>query len=132
MISEYSAKYQPHCFEPRKPIIPETMVQCSKDPLSHQTTTRSDYKPQPLCPPQRREKEGYRPPSTALDCLTNYRLEFRPKQICPPEPCLPPPIISCPAKFDGNPTYRSKHMELKNNTTIIVFMIWFHHDKISG
>ncbi|EUB57238.1 Stabilizer of axonemal microtubules 1 [Echinococcus granulosus] len=109
VMSEYSANYRPHCFDLRKAFVPETGFPCFDEPLSDQTTHRTDYKPQPLCLPWRHEKEGYKPTLAPLDSTTNYRLDYTPKKACPTEPCLPLPVCSCPGNFDGSPTYRSDY-----------------------
>ncbi|VDM33771.1 unnamed protein product [Hydatigera taeniaeformis] len=108
-MSEYSANYRPHCFDLRKAFVPEAGLLCPDEPLSDQTTHRIDYKPQPLSPLWRHEKEGYKPPLAPLDNTTNYRLDYTPKQACPVELCPPPSVCSCPGKFDGSPTYRSDY-----------------------
>nr|CDS34444.2 protein FAM154B [Hymenolepis microstoma] len=109
VISEYNDKFRAHSACPLRPVKPATVVLRSDEPMSDKTTHREDYVPKAFERRQGRPKETYKPPSTAFDHDTNYRLTYTPKEVCPPEPCLPPPILGCPAKFDGNATYRSDY-----------------------
>ncbi|VDL16227.1 unnamed protein product [Hymenolepis diminuta] len=109
VISEYNAKFRAHSACPRRPIMPTTVALHSDGSMSDRTTNREDYVPKTIERRQGRPKETYKPPSTAFDHDTNYRLTYTPKQVCPPEPYHPPPILRCPARFDGNPTYKNDY-----------------------
>ncbi|VDQ03646.1 unnamed protein product [Trichobilharzia regenti] len=108
-MSEYSAQYHPHCISPESLIKPHTNnLFASSEPVSDKTTHRTDYASRGICePPYLYKPPPYVPPKGKIEDTTSYRNDFIPKICPPPEMIKPVERMGCPAKFDGNPTYRT-------------------------
>lgn len=111
MITSYNTTFKQHAIVPRESFKPNQTQMRSNDPLSDQTTFRTDYIKHPLEKPFVHTQDQYKRPQGEIDAMTSYKKDYNEKHAPPAQMIKHDGQRALPARFEGEPTYKNDYRQ---------------------
>lgn len=106
--TEYTNVYKPHHIPQRVSFKPN-QEPVKGGPFEDKTTQRADFVPYQIEKPYVHQAEQYQKPQGDIEKVTSYKQEYTEKHAPPAKAIRNEGQRMLPAKFEGEPTYRSDY-----------------------